>query len=38
MAERLPGSRLKVYPGETHYMMAVSERAEEILKEIKNND
>ncbi|KFY92738.1 hypothetical protein V500_04054 [Pseudogymnoascus sp. VKM F-4518 (FW-2643)] len=38
MAERLPRSKLKVYPGETHYMTASSARAEEILKEMMFND
>jgi pimeloyl-ACP methyl ester carboxylesterase len=32
MAERLKGSKLKVYPGETHMTLTAAERAEEILK------
>jgi pimeloyl-ACP methyl ester carboxylesterase len=38
MAQRLPGSKLKVYPGETHYMTASYERGEEILKEMMDVD
>jgi pimeloyl-ACP methyl ester carboxylesterase len=38
MAQRLLGSKLKVYPGETHYMTAAPERGEEILKEMMDVD
>lgn len=38
MAERLKGSKLKVYPGETHFTIAANERAEEILKGMMDID
>ena len=38
LARRLPGSTLKVYPGETHYMTAALERGEEVLKEMMDVD
>jgi pimeloyl-ACP methyl ester carboxylesterase len=38
MAERLRGSKLKVYPGETHFTTMAGGRAEEILKEMMDID
>jgi pimeloyl-ACP methyl ester carboxylesterase len=38
MAERLKASKLKVYPGVTHFTTAADDRAEEILKEMMDID